>query len=151
MPHSLAAIRHCLASLDGFWEHWGFELWKQDSFVGVSRRQRFVKKGLLGPIAEYQALDYIVWESGSGEDRENFWNRLRPMENIMTQRFLFLVEIPWDRRRIKSFFAGLKGYAEFYAYLPTKDGGLGTKDIPDLTALVDMGIRLSVTGQAAHR
>ena len=144
-------IGRLLDSVDPFWEHWGFERWESAPFSGVIRRQRFVKDGILGPIAEYQALDYIIWVSGSGEERETLWQTIRPMKDTMTQRFLFIVENPWNNRRIKSFFAGLKGYVEFYAYRPTDDGGLGTTEIADLTGLIHMGLRLSMTNSAMPR
>lgn len=149
IPTDVEEIGRLLASLDEFWEHWGFKPWSMGPFSGVSRVQRFVKEGILGPVAEYQAWDCIVWGSGTEEDRENLWKTLRPLEEIMTQRFVFIVPEPWDDRRIKSFFAGFKGYVEFYAYFPRPEGGLGTKEVKDLTGLVDMGIRLSKTGHAA--
>jgi hypothetical protein len=148
---SIEETARLLASVDSFWAYWGFERWESAPFSGVVRRQRFVKDGILGPIAEYQALDYIVWVSGSQDDRETLWRTVRPRQDVMTQRFLFLVANPWSNRRIKSFFAGLKGYVEFYAYRPTGDGGLGTKDIADLTGLIHMGLRLSITGSATPR
>jgi hypothetical protein len=147
----LEAMGKRLASVDEFWEYWGFEPWDSPPFSGVVRRQRFVKEGILGPIAEYQALDYIAWAAGSEEDREILWQTVRPMENVMTQRFLFIVEAPWTNRRIKSFFAGLKGYVEFYAYRPTDGGGLGTTHVADLTELVHMGLRLGMAGTATPR
>lgn len=149
IPTDVAEIGEILDPLDEFWEHWGFEPWSLGPFEGVCRLQRFVKEGILGPIAEYQAWDCIVWESGTKEDREHLWKTIRPMEGVMTQRFVFIVDAPWPERRIKSFFAGLQGYVEFFAYLPTQDGGRGTSEVGDLTDLVDMGIRLSKTGHAA--
>gem|GEM_PF-383692 len=149
IPTDVAEIGRLLAPLDEFWEHWGFESWSMGPFSGVSRVQRFVKEGILGPVAQYRAWDAIVWDSGTEDDRGNLWKTLRPLEDIMTQRFVFIVSDPWPERRIKSFFAGFKGYAEFYAYFPTHEGGIGTKDVKDLTGLVDMGIRLSKTGHAA--
>ena len=149
IPDDIAAIGRILEPLDDFWEHWGFEPWDKGPFTGVSRLQRFVKDGFLGPIAEYRAWDCIVWGSATAEDREILWKTLRPLPEIMTQRFVFLVDKPWAARRIRSFSLGFKGYAEFYAYRPTRDGGEGCMDVQDLTGLVDMGIRLSKTGHAA--
>ena len=151
IPQSVEELGNILEPLDEFWEHWGFEPWEMGPFTGVSRLQHFRKDGILGPIAEYQAWDCIVWEPGTEEEREHLWRTMRPLEDVMTQRFVFLVDNPWTTRRIKSFYAGLKGYVEFYAYFPTRDGGLGTTEVRDLTDLVDMGIRLSVTGHAAAR
>lgn len=145
VPQSLKTLRNVLAPLDDFWRHWGFAPWNMGPFTGVSRMQHFVKDGFLARIAEYRAWDYIIWDSGTEKDRENLWRTIRPLEDVMTQRFLFLVAEPWTIRRIKSFYAGLRGYAEFYAYLPTADGGLGSTEIKDLTGLIDMGLRLGLT------
>lgn len=148
IPQSPEEIGRILEPLDDFWRHWGFESWEMGPLTGVSRRQHFIKDGFLARIAEYQAWDYIVWDSGTEEDRENLWRTMRPLDDVMTQRFLFIVAEPWTTRRIRSFYAGLKGYAEFYAYLPTGDGGRGATEVKDLTGLVDMGIRLGMTGHA---
>lgn len=149
IPTHLEEIGRLLAPLDAFWEHWGFEPWSMGPLSGVSRMQRFVKDGILGPVAEYHAWDCIIWGSGTEEDRNNLWKNLRPMKDIMTQRFVFIVPEPWSDRRIKSFFAGFRGYVEFYAYFPTTEGGRGTAEVKDLTGLVDMGIRLGKTGHAS--
>ena len=136
-----------LARIDAFWEHWGFEPWSKGPFAGVSRQQRFIKDGFLGPIAQYQAWDCIVWQTGTEKDRNNLWNSLSPLEDVMTQRFLFILEDPWPNRRIKSFALGFKGYLEFYAYWPIPVGGASAKEIKDLADLVDMGLHLALTGR----
>lgn len=138
-----------LAPLDRFWDHWGFEPWSLGPFTGVAREQRFVKDGFLGPIAEYRAWDCVVWDAGTEEDREDLWRAVRPLPEIMTQRFVFLLENPWMERRIRSFSLGFRGYVEFYAYRPDGAGGSGTPGVKDLTDLVDMGVRFSITGNAA--
>ena len=149
IPQRLDLIGNHLARIDDFWDHWGFEPWRQGALFGVSRMQRFVKDGFLGLIAQYQAWDCIVWQPGTGEDRKSLWDSMRPLEDVMTQRFLFLMEDPWPERRIKSFVLGFKGYVEFYAYRPTPDGGTSAKEVKDLADLVDMGLRLALTGHAA--
>lgn len=149
IPTSLEDIGARLEALADFWEHWGFEPWELGPFTGVSRGQHFIKDGFLGRIAEYKAWDCIVWGSATEADRDNLWRTVRPMDDVMTQRFVFVLPDPWTTRRIKSFYAGLRGYVEFYAYFPTLDGGAGTKEVKDLTTLVDMGLRLSLTGHAA--
>ena len=124
-----------LASQKNLWEYWGFEPWQQGSFAGVARRQRFVKGGLLGPVAEYSAWEAIVWVPGTVEEREHLWHSCVPIPDTITQRFLFLLEAPWSRRRIRSFALGFRGFLEFYAYWP------GAKSHPkarDLTGLVDL-------------
>lgn len=129
-----------LAAAEKLWRHWGFEAWREGGLAGVARRQRFVKDGLLGPIAEYKAWDYIIWESGRPEDREALWASLRPRPEVMTQRFLFLLPETWPGRRIKSFWLGFRGYAEFYAYWPLT--GPGSGQLPaDLTGLVDLALK----------
>lgn len=128
-----------LAPLHGFWEHWGFAPWSRPPFVGVSRVQRFVKGGLLGRVAEYRAWDGIAWMPGEEADREHLWRACRPMTDVMTQRYLFLLEEPWTERRIRSFAWGFLGYLEFYAYWPGKDGDAKARD---LTGLIDLALRL---------
>ena len=149
IPYTAYQVGRILEPLCEFWEHWGFEPWEYGPFAGVARRQRFVKDGFLGKIAEYRAWDYIIWCSGKAEDRETLWESITPIPEILTQRFLFLLDEPWTKRRIKSFFLGFKGYAEFHAYRPLPGGGIGCGDVKDLTDLVEMGIRLNETGHAA--
>lgn len=148
MPRTIYDIARTLEPLDEFWEHWGFEPWEHGNLAGVSRRQRFVKDGLLGRIAEYRAWDCIVWDSGTEEDREDLWRRVRPMPEVMTQRFVFLHETPWPHRRIRSFLLGFRGYVEFYAYNPLSPGGAAPLEAKDLTELVHMGVRFSASGRA---
>ena len=135
-----------LAPLDGFWEHWGFEPWSDGSLRGVSRLQRFVKDGFLGRIAEYRAWDCIVWEAGTADDRERIWKTARPMPDVMTQRFVFLLDQSWPKRRIRSFAFGFRGYLEFFGYRPAHPGSecAGARDLTDL---VDMGMRLAMNGE----
>jgi len=128
-----------LGELHDFWAHWGFESWSEPPFAGVSRRQRFVKSGLLGKVAEFHAWDGIVWASATDEERARLWHSRKPMSDIITQRFLFLLESPWTERRIRSFFLGFGGYVEFYAYYP---GSNFHPRVQDLTGLVDLGMNL---------
>ena len=144
----LDAVSRALEPVDGFWEHWGFSPWSRGNLAGVCRDQRFVKDGFLGKIAEYRAWDCIVWEAGSEEERDELWKRAAPMPEVMTQRFVFLVDDPWPERRIRSFSFGFKGFVEFYAYRPTFEGGRSHKGAKDLTGLVDMALRFSLTGKA---
>ena len=125
-------------ALTGFWEHWGFVSWENGPFAGVARKQRFVKDGILGGVAEYHAWDYILWSPGTEAQREMLWRSLSPLPDVMTQRFLFLLDSPWPKRRIRSFWLGIKGFVEFYAYRP----GSGAHDDPkDLTGLVQLAMR----------
>jgi len=138
MPEGKISLT-ALGELHDFWAHWGFESWSEPPFFGVSRRQRFVKSGLLGKVAEFSAWDGIVWTSATDEERVRLWRSRRPMPDIITQRFLFLLESPWTERRIRSFLLGIRGYVEFYAYYPGSDFHPRVKD---LTGLVDLGMDL---------
>lgn len=138
-----------LKDLREFWEHWGFASWSSPPFSGVSRLQHFIKDGVLGRIAEFKAMDYIVLEGGrSAEAREKLWRECRPLPEIMTQRFLFLLEDPWPDRRIRAFTLGFGGYLEFYAYRP---GSEANARVRDLTGLVDLGLELLKKGAPALR
>jgi hypothetical protein len=104
----------------------------------VARKQRFTKDGILGGVAEYHAWDYILWSTGSAAEREQLWRSLAPLPDVMTQRFLFLLDTPWPTRRIRSFWLGARGYVEFYAYWP----GVSPREDPvDLTGLVHLAMR----------
>jgi len=133
------ALGQRLAPLHDFWEYWGFVPWQQGPFVGVSRRQRFVKGGLLGTIAEYAGWEAIVWNVGTQEERDALWHAAKPLPDIMTQRYVFLVENPWAGRKIRSFSWGFRGYFEFYAYWPTFPAQAKARD---LTGLVDLALRI---------
>ena len=158
-----------LAPKTAFWEHWGFEPWSFGRLAGVARRQHFVKDGFLGRIAEYTAWDHIVWVAGTADDREALWHSLAPRPEVMTQRFLFLLPEPnqgeeaiepetgraagtasllrrsktppGPGRRIKSFWLGFRGYAEFYEYWPGAHPAANKDKIPpDLGGLVELAL-----------
>jgi hypothetical protein len=124
-----------LAAVPGFWEHWGFVPWAGSGLAGVSREQHFIKDGFLGRIAEYRAFDCIVWDVGSAEDRENLWRALVPLPEVMTQRFLFVRDDPSPRRRIRSFWGGLRGFAEFYSFWPGAEKENAPRDLSGLVLL----------------
>jgi len=128
-----------LGELHDFWAYWGFCPWNEPPFTGVSRSQNFIKSGLLGKVAEFHAWDCIVWDAGTDEERAKLWHSRKPMPDIMTQRFLFLLPKPWADRRIRSFALGFRGYVEFFAYYPGSDFH---PQIKDLTGLVDHGMKL---------
>ncbi len=136
-----AEIKKALAARPDFWQHWGFEPWQSGPLKGMFRKQQFVKDGFLGTIAEYGAWDYIIWEAGTSGDRQKLWETVRPVSEIMTQRFLFVLPDPWPGRRIKSFWLGFRGYLEFFAYWPP-DGRPEKNELPPvLTGLVDLALR----------
>ena len=89
----------------------------------------------MGPVAEYSAWEAIVWAPGTTEERENLWRSCVPLPDTITQRFLFLLENPWTKRRIRSFALGFRGFLEFYAYWPGADSH---PKVRDLTGLVDL-------------
>ncbi len=130
-----------LAGRTDFWTHWGFEPWSRGALTGVARRQRFVKDGFLGRVAEYGAWDYLVWRPGRPEDREQLWAALTPRPEIMTQRFLFIAPGLRAGRRLKSFWLGVRGYAEFFSYWPWAPSSGKNGAPPDLTGLVDLALR----------
>ncbi len=121
--------------LGAFWDHWGFAPWRHGAFEGVARTQRFVKDGFLGKIAEYHAWDCIVWRCGTAAEREALWSSLRPVPDVMTQRFLFLLEDPWPGRRIRSFWLGVRGFAEFFACRPELEADTEPRDLTGLVRL----------------
>lgn len=128
-----------LAGQKDFWAHWGFVSWCREPFEGVARSQRFVKDGLLGPLAEYRAWEAIVWSCGSEKDRETLWHSLVPMPDVLTQRFLFVLDDPRQDRRIRSFWMGVRGYAEFFCWRP---GVEADEKVRDLTGLIELALAL---------
>lgn len=148
MTEHANSLADALSPLHDFWRHWGFEPWSRPPFAGVSRGQRFVKDGILGRVAEYRAWDGIVWACGNAQEREALWRRCKPLDDVFTQRFLFIVDDPWAERRIRSFAWGFLGYLEFYAYWPGKEAH---EKVRDLTGLIDIALRLTQTGnQKSH-
>lgn len=123
----------------GLWSYWGFEPWNLGELSGVRRRVAFVKPALIGEVARYYAVDTIVWTAGSDASRENLWSSTHPVEDVMTQRFLFLIDREAPLFRIQSFMLGFKGYKEFHTYWP---GGKWNRRIKDLAPLVDKAIEI---------
>lgn len=121
------------------WRYWGFEPWNQGEMSGVRRKVAFVKPALLGEVARYYAIDTIVWVPASERARENLWTSTRPIEDVMTQRFMFLLDLETPLFRIKSFLLGLRGYKEFHSYWPGKGWN---RRLKDLAPLVDKAIKL---------
>jgi hypothetical protein len=124
-----------LAAVPDFWEYWGFVPWTWGKLAGVSRDQHFIKDGFLGRIAEFRAFDCIIWDVGSEEEREAFWRSLAPLPEVVTQRFLFLRDEPDPRRRARSFWGGLRGFAEFYSFWPGAEKENAPRDLSGLILL----------------
>lgn len=122
------------------WRYWGFEPWSMGNLSGVRRKIAFVKPALIGEVARYYAIDTIVWAPTSERDREKLWTSIRPAEDVMTQRFMFLLDQEASLFRIKSFLLGFRGYKEFHSYWP---GRKWNRRLKDLAPLVDKAIALS--------
>ncbi|MDR1359614.1 MAG: hypothetical protein LBJ82_01420 [Deltaproteobacteria bacterium] len=138
-----ASLPALLAAAPGFWEHWGFVPWAEGQLSGVSREQHLIKDGFLGRIAEYRAFDCIIWNVGTARDRESLWRGLAPLPEVMTQRFLFLKDDPAPRRRVRSFWGGIRGFAEFYSFWP----GAAKENAPrDLSGLVLLALKMEHKG-----
>jgi len=132
-------IAQSLLSRKDFWKYWGFTPWEQPPFSGVCREQHFVKKGFLGPMAEFHAWEAIIWDTGTQPERESLWRSINPRPDVLTQRFLFLLDEPWKERRVRSFWLGLKGYVEFFACKP---GCTPHSKVQDLAGLVELVLAL---------
>lgn len=118
------------------WTYLGFEPWEyqgaQAGFMkGVSRKITLVKSGVVGIIAKYYVWDYVVWFHQNADESLQTW---KPLPDVMTQRFL-LVGTQTPRRKVKSFWLGLKGFLEIYAYTP---GGDYHPKVKDLIPPIDM-------------
>lgn len=129
------------------WEYWGFEPWAQGAMAGVRRVVTFVRPALLGEVARYYAIDTIIWTPASETAREILWTSTRPAADVMTQRFMFLLDRERPMFRIKSFALGLKGYKEFHSYWP---GRKWDRRLKDLAPLVDKAIELHGKGERAE-
>lgn len=132
-------IAQCLISRKDFWKYWGFTPWERPPFSGVCREQHFAKKGFLRPMAEFSAWEAIIWDAGTEPDRESLWRSVAPRPDVLIQRFLFLLEDPWQERRVRSFWLGLKGYVEFFACKP---GNAAHAKVQDLAGLVELILAL---------
>ena len=128
----------------GLWHYWGFEEWNRDGLVGVTRRVRFVKRALLGEVACYFAEDTIIWKCGDEKNRETLWRSLAPKTDVVSQRFMFLLDLPEPMRRIRSFLFGLRGFAEYHSYWP---GGCYDVRLKDLAPLTDQAVALYREGK----
>lgn len=140
--------------LDIFWEsllcenplmrEWGFSPWSCDKLVGLTRRVTFVKGALLGEVARYYAEDTVIWHCGSDADREFLWSTLKPKRDVQSQRFLFLLKKGASFSRIRSFFWGLGGFAEFHAFHP---GDLPCKRVIDLQGIILMAAKNKINSK----
>jgi hypothetical protein len=124
-----------LAESGEMWGYLGFEPWTHREMKGVARRITMVKGSLMLPIAKYYAWDYIVWRHRDNLDIDYVMREWKPVPDVVTQRFLFIGGPLSQKRRVKSFLLGLKGFLEIYFYTP--GGGCHSK-VRDLIPAVDM-------------
>ncbi|MDR2527842.1 MAG: hypothetical protein LBD04_02325 [Synergistaceae bacterium] len=123
-----------LAESIEMWAYLGFEPWEHlgssaVSMKGVARKITMVKNSVLGVIAKYYAWDYVVWSWQNAADPAGYLLReWKPLPDVVTQRFL-LVGAPSPKRKARSFWMGLMGFLEVYAYLPGKDYHRKIKDL----------------------
>lgn len=129
-----------LELVSDLWEYWGFSSWTATGMKGVYRRVTFVKNALIGEVCRYYADDYIIWNHSGVADRNRVLETCRPQPDLMTQRYLFVEAAETgEKKRIRSFFLGLRGYVEVHSYTP---GGRYDKRLKDLAPLVDKALEL---------
>ncbi|ADE57570.1 MULTISPECIES: hypothetical protein [Aminobacterium] len=116
------------------WTYWGFEPWSYKQMKGVSRKITFVKDSFLGEVGRYYAYDYVVWAHQGVRDAADIFSTWKPLPDVMTQRFLFIEQIPTFKKKVKTFFWGFRGFLEVYSYVP---GAVWDPKIKDLAPLVN--------------
>ena len=116
------------------WSYWGFTPWTSNGMNGVRRRVTFVKDGLLGEVCRYFADDCIVWRHSGEKEMRYVLDHGIPERDVMTQRFLFVVDPSVKFRKIRSFLLGFRGFIEVHSY---SVHGSYDKRIRDLAQLVD--------------
>ena len=118
-----------LAAKEDMWTYLGFEPWEQGTMQGVSRKITMVKDSLLGPVAKYYALDYVVWAHQGLRDIDYVMREWLPLPDVVTQRFLFVGGPTGGRRKARSYWLGLKGFLEGYSYTPGENCHARIKDL----------------------
>ncbi len=108
----------------------GFDPYKGKFGKGWFRYIKAIKGGLLGEVGSYYLHDYILIEYPSKED---IISMLTPVDGVMTQR-IALVADHWDEKHVsKSFWFGLKGFAEVAYISPHAEGKYAPKKFRDLS------------------
>lgn len=130
-----------LAAVEDFWSYWGFEPWEHMGMKGVSRKVTFVKDSIMGEIARYYAYDYIVLTHRGKLDADMIFKSWKPETDVMLHRFVFVEERAVDKKRIRSFYMGLKGFLEIYHYSVNTNYD---KKIKDLAPLIDKAWELLI-------
>lgn len=111
----------------------GFVPWTDKELKGYYRRVTFKKTGLMGPVAEYFADDYIITEHSGAKSAERLLQATKGISDVVTQRFL-LVGYTDEVIRTKSFLLGLKGWMKLRGC--TSDSDKGCKAFSDLLYIV---------------
>ena len=129
-----------LGKMMDFWSHAGFEPWEHKGMEGVFRQVTFVKDSHMGVIAEYYAYDYIVWTHRGETDGDYILENWKPLKETMMQRFILLEDNATEKRKVRSFLFGFKGYLEVYHYSVK---GTYDKKFRDLVPIIDKGMELA--------
>lgn len=87
----------------------GFATWMEKDLQGYYRRVNFKKTGLMGPIAEYFADDYIITQHSGHKSVQRLLTEVHGISDVVTQRFL-LVGYADEHIRTKSFWWGFRGW-----------------------------------------
>lgn len=129
-----------LGKMMDFWSHAGFEPWKHEEMKGAFRQVTFVKNSLIGEIAKYYAYDYVVWTHRGEPDGDYILKNWKSLKDTMIQRFIFLEDNASEKRRVRSFLFGFKGYLEVYHY---NVNGSYDKKFRDLVPIIDKAMELA--------
>lgn len=98
----------------------GFEPWVDKDMSGYYRRVTFKKSGLVGPVAEYFADDYIVISHCGVKSVQHLLQDVNGIADVVTQRFL-MVDYADEGIRIKSFWLGFRGWLKIRGCTVTSD------------------------------
>ena len=104
-----------------YWDEWRFLPWSDGTASGLYRRVDFIKAGLIGEIARYQADDYIVW-TYEEEDLDRLFRDAKPEKNLMVQRYVFVRPEGITTFKNKAFTMGVNGFVEIYQDAPLSRG-----------------------------
>lgn len=132
-----------LAQAEALWRHWGFEPWSHAGLEGLRRRVTFSKGGLLGEVARYYALDFIIWRHDGREACRRIVTSWGPEPDVMLQRFVFVVDDGAQLWRRRAFWFGFKGYLEVWACAP---GAKAPRKLRDLAPLISEAWRRAQGG-----
>lgn len=100
----------------------GFVAWERQEIGGYYRRVNFKKSGLMGPIAEYFADDYIITTHSGNKSVQRLLAEVKGISDVVTQRFL-LVDYSDENIQTKSFLLGLKGWLKIRGCTAKSDKG----------------------------